>query len=173
MDVLKILNAINHRLKSLPDCLSMKIFCSGIDISRRAMSWRSSFWWPAAQAASRELPQRLSAVEVGKDHRHSGSERMRYAVVYLPLPGGGLRKSQVVINGAFRKNVYLFTSISDVASSCTISKKIYRWRMLVRSLSATKDSTCRTISLRNVPIKSLPRRVSSSGQKCLYNENLL
>ena len=38
-----------------------------------------------------------------------------------------------------------------------------RWRMLVRSFSATKDKTCRTISLRNVPIRSFPRRVSKSG----------
>ena len=39
------------------------------------------------------------------------------------------------------------------------------WRCLifVRSFSATKDSTCSTISERNVPIRSLPRRVSNSG----------
>ena len=39
----------------------------------------------------------------------------------------------------------------------------HRRRMLVRSFSATKDSTCKTMSLRKVPIKSLPRRVSSRG----------
>ena len=38
-----------------------------------------------------------------------------------------------------------------------------RCRMLVRSFSATKESTCSTMSLRKVPIRSLPRRVSSSG----------
>ena len=31
------------------------------------------------------------------------------------------------------------------------------------SFSATKESTCNTISLRNVPIKSFPHRVSNNG----------
>ena len=35
-----------------------------------------------------------------------------------------------------------------------------RWRILLRSFSATKESTCNTISLRKVPIRSFPRRVS-------------
>ena len=38
-----------------------------------------------------------------------------------------------------------------------------RWRMLSRSFSATKESTWSTMSLRKVPIKSLPRRVSRRG----------
>lgn len=38
-----------------------------------------------------------------------------------------------------------------------------RCRMLARSFSAAKGNTCRTISLRNVPITSLPRLVSKSG----------
>lgn len=37
------------------------------------------------------------------------------------------------------------------------------WRILLRSFSATNDNTCRTISLRNVPIRSFPRLVSRSG----------
>ncbi len=39
--------------------------------------------------------------------------------------------------------------------------------MFVRSFSATKDNTCNTMSLRKVPIRSLPRRVSSCGKSTL------
>lgn len=43
-----------------------------------------------------------------------------------------------------------------------------RCRMLLRSFSATKDSTWRTMSLRNVPTKFLPRRVSSKGISMMH-----
>lgn len=38
-----------------------------------------------------------------------------------------------------------------------------RRRMFVRSFSTAKDSTCKTMSLRNVPTRSFPRRVSNKG----------
>ena len=49
-----------------------------------------------------------------------------------------------------------FAFAAAIPSAC-------RWRILIRSFSATKDNTCNTISLRKVPIRSFPRRVSSSG----------
>ena len=47
--------------------------------------------------------------------------------------------------------------------------------MLVHSFSATKDRTCKTISLKKVPIRSLPRRVSSNGISIslhIYNSSI-
>ena len=62
---------------------------------------------PAAQAAAGELPQRLPAVEGRSDHRHGGGERVRDAAVHLPLPGGNLRKSQVVVKGVILQECVL------------------------------------------------------------------
>ena len=55
----------------------------------------------AAKAAAGELPQRLSAVESRDDHRHSGGKGVRDVTVYIPLPGGDLRKCQVVVSKAY------------------------------------------------------------------------
>ena len=52
--------------------------------------------------------------------------------------------------------IHFYLSVFSIFRAC-------RWRMLVRSFSATKDRTCKTISLKKVPIRSLPRRVSSNG----------
>ncbi len=54
-----------------------------------------------AQTAPGELPQCLPAVESRGDHRHSGGEGVWDAAVHLPLPGGDLRKGQVVVRAVF------------------------------------------------------------------------
>ncbi len=62
----------------------------------------------AAPTAPGELPQCLPAVEGRSDHGDSGGERVRDAAVHLPLPGGDLRKDQVVVRGAHLQECVLF-----------------------------------------------------------------
>ena len=57
--------------------------------------------WQTAQALAGELSQCLPAVESRSDHRHSGSKGVWDAAVHFPLPGGDLRKGQVVVRGLF------------------------------------------------------------------------
>lgn len=69
----------------------------------------------------------------------------------------------------------LFQIIYSFLFKCFFNFPACRWRMLVRSFSATKDRTCKTISLKKVPIRSLPHRVSSNGISIslhIYNSSI-
>lgn len=55
----------------------------------------------------RTITARPSAVEGWGDYRHSGGAGVRDAIVYLPLSGRDLRKSQVVVKAYFCRNLYL------------------------------------------------------------------
>ena len=66
--------------------------------------------WQTAQAAAGELPQCPPAVEIWKNHGDSGGKGVWDAAVHLPLPGGNLQKSIVVVTWLFYRNVYLFAS---------------------------------------------------------------
>ena len=57
-------------------------------------------------AAAGELSQRLPEVESRGDHWYCGGKRVWDAAVHLPLPGGDLRKCQVIVRGCFYRNVY-------------------------------------------------------------------
>lgn len=41
-----------------------------------------------------------------RNHRHRGGKGMRNAACHVPLPGGDLRKSQIVVSTPFYRNVY-------------------------------------------------------------------
>ena len=75
----------------------------------RSVYWRlvSGDGVATLQADPGELPQRLPAMESWNNHRHSSSEGVRNAAVHLPLPGGDLRKGQVIVKGAFLQECVL------------------------------------------------------------------
>ena len=75
-------------------------------------------------------PPYLSAMEIRECYWYSCCPRVRYAIVYLPLPGENLRKSQVVVKKQICRNVYLPANLPKFDTRYSVTKKPHSFNTL-------------------------------------------